>query len=373
MADRQGLQIESSVKPDATLELSLVERKVPDPGPDEVIVKVEAAPINPSDLAKMFAFGDIGRAEVGGTPDSPIVSVPLSPGAMAAARARVGQPIELGTEGAGTVVATGSGEGARALAGRVVSAFGPMYAQYRRVAAADCLTLPEGTTAAAGAAASVNPLTALGMVETMRAEGHTALVHTAAASSLGQMLIRLCRNEGVPLVNVVRSAAQVRLLRDAGAEHVCDSGAEDFESELTAALTATGATIAFDAVAGGSLADRILACMERAAGDGTYQLYGSWTHKQVYLYGTLNRSPTELRRTYGLSWGVGGWLLFKFLQQAGPERVRELRRRVSDELRTTFATHFGKSVTLTEALGDAALREYSRPTTGAKHLLVPHG
>lgn len=373
MAERRGLRIESLVTPDGTLEVSLAEREVPEPGPDEVIVRVEAAPINPSDVAKMFAFGDVGRARAGGTVDRPTVSLPLSAGAMAAARTRVGRRIELGTEGAGTVVATGSGDAARALAGRLVSAPGPMYAQYRLVAAADCVPLPEGATAATGAAAFVNPLTALGMVETMRAEGHAALVHTAAASSLGRMLLRVCLKEGVPLVNVVRSPQQARLLRDAGAEHVCDSGAEDFESELTAALAATGATIAFDAVAGGSLADRMLACMERAVGDGTFQMYGSEVHKQVYLYGTLNRAPTELRRTYGLSWGVGGWLLFKFLRQAGAERVAELRRTVVDGLETTFATHFSRSITPAEALGADALQEYARPTTGTKFLLVPHG
>jgi NADPH2:quinone reductase len=375
MAEWRGLRLESLVTPDATVVLSLADDVVGDPGPDEVIVRIEAAPINPSDLGVMFASGDVGRADFGGSTDRSVVKVPLSDGAMNAVRARVGQSLPVGNEGAGTVVAAGSGEAARALEDRLVAVSGGgMYSQLRRVRVADCLPLPDGATAAEGAASFVNPMTVLGMVETMRDEGHRALVHTAAASSLGRMLVRLCKEEAIPLVNVVRSPEQVELLRKAGAEYVCDSSGHAFDEELTAALKETGATIAFDAVGGGSLADRILDCMERAISEGAeFRRYGSTVHKQVYTYGGLDMSPTMLRRTYGMSWGVGGWLMPNFLQQARPERVEEMRRRVAEGLTTTFATEFTDTATLTEALKPHMFAAYSRPKTGTKFLITPNG
>jgi len=374
MASWRGVRMESLVTPEATVEISLAEGEVREPSPDEVIVRVEAAPINPSDLGVMLALGDPGRAEFGGSDECPVVTVPLSPGAFKAVGARVGKPVPLGNEGAGTVVAAGSGDLAQSLSGRLVAVSGGgLYSEYRRASASACLPLPDGITAAQGAAAYVNPVTALGMVETMRSEGHEGLVHTAAASGLGQMLVRLCAEEGVPLVNVVRSPAQVALLREAGAEYVCDSSSENFESELTAALQETGATLAFDAVAGGNLADRILACMERAISAGAeYDIYGADVHKQVYLYGNLDRSATELRRTYGMSWGVAGWLMPRFLQRAGRERVAQLRERVAAGLTSTFATNFTDRVSLAEALKPEAFTAYGRPNTGTKFLVTPN-
>jgi NADPH:quinone reductase-like Zn-dependent oxidoreductase len=365
--------MQSLVTADATVEVSLAEGEVREPGPDEVIVRVEAAPINPSDLGVMFALSDVSRAEFGGSDDRPVVTVPLSPGVFKAVGARVGKPIPLGNEGAGTVVAAGGGA-AKALEGRLVAvAGGGLYSEYRRAQARDCLPLPEGATAAQGAASYINPMTALAMVETMRSEGHDALVHTAAASALGQMLARLCAEEGIPLVNIVRSAAQVKLLREAGADHVCDSSSEEFETELTAALRETGATLAFDAVGGAGLADRILACMERAISAGAeYDVYGADVHKQVYLYGNLDRSATELGRTYGMSWGVGGWLMPRVLQRAGRERAGQMREKLAAELTSTFATNFTDSVTLADALGQEAVARFGRPRTGTKFLITPN-
>jgi NADPH:quinone reductase len=369
----RGLQLRSLVTEDLTVEVSLVEVAVPSPGPDEVLVRVEAAPINPSDLAVLFAGADIAAAEVSGTPDRPVVTAPLSADAARAAEARVGQSMPVGNEGAGTVVAAGGSDAAQALLGSVVAVYGgAMYAQYRCVDAAACLALPAGAPAAAGAASFVNPMTVLGMVETMRAEGHTALVHTAAASTLGQMLLRYCREEGVPLVCIVRSREHVELLRGAGAEHVCDSSAESFEEDLTRACAATDATLAFDAIGGGRLAGRILACMEAAITAGAaFARYGSATHKQAYLYGHLDPGPTEIDRSFGMAWGVGGWVLPNFLARAEPEQVARMRSRVADGLSTTFATRFTAEVTLAGAFELDAIRVYGRPATGTKYLITP--
>jgi hypothetical protein len=315
------------------------------------------------------------RAIAGGTPDRPVVTAPLPPAAVRAAAARAGQPLPAGNEGAGTVVAAGASDTARALLGKMVAvAGGAMYSQYRCVGAAACLELPDGARAADGAAAFVNPMTALGMVETMRMEGHTALVHTAAASNLGQMLSRLCIEEQIPLVNIVRSPAQAELLRAAGATWVCDSTSGIFTGDLTEALRATMATIAFDAIGGGTLAGRILACMEAAISAGAeFSRYGSSVHKQLYIYGGLDRGPTELTRSFGMAWGVGGWLLTPFLQKAGPEKVADLRRRVAAGLTTTFASQYTDQVSLAGALQLDAIAVYSRQATGQKYLITPNG
>jgi len=369
----RGLQLRSLVTEHQTVEVSLVEADVPSPGPNEVLVRVEAAPINPSDLGVLFAGADIAAVEVSGTPDRPVVTAPLSEGAARAAEARVGESLPVGNEGAGTVVAAGGAEAAQALlGGRVALYGGAMYAQYRCVNADACLALPPGASAAAGAASFVNPMTVLGMVETMRAEGHTALVHTAAASTLGQMLLRYCREEGVPLVCIVRSPEHVELLRGAGAEHVCDSSAESFEEDLKRACAATGATLAFDAIGGGRLAGRILACMEAAIAAGSaFARYGSATHKQAYLYGHLDRGPTEIDRSFGMAWGVGGWVLPNFLARAQPDQVARIRSRVAEGLSTTFATRFTAEVTLAGALTRDAISVYGRPATGIKYLITP--
>jgi len=312
----QALQMRSLVTNSQTVEVSLEEVEVPDPGPHQVLLRVEAAPINPSDLGYLFAGADLTRASASGTPDRPVVVAPLADGAARAAAARVGESMPVGSEGAGTVVGAGDGDVARALLGKVVAvAGGAMYSQYRIADTAACLELPEGTRPAEAAASFVNPMTALGMVETMRMEGHTALAHTAAASNLGQMLNRVCLQEQIPLVNIVRSPAQADLLRDAGAAHVCDSSTDGFVEDLVEAFRATSATLAFDAIGGGSMAGRILAAMEAALSSGAeFSRYGSVVHKQVYIYGGLDRGPTELARSYGMAWGVGGWLLTSLLQ-----------------------------------------------------------
>jgi len=287
---------------------------------------------------------------------------------------RVGQSLAAGNEGAGTVVAAGASSEAQALLGRRVAGIGgEMYAQYRVLPVPSCLPLPEGASAADGASCFVNPLTALGMVETMRAEGHSALVHTAAASNLGQMLNRICLKDGVGLVNIVRKPEQAALLRDQGAVHVVDSSSADFEERLTDALAATGATIGFDATGGGTLGGQILGCMEAALlrKPGGYSRYGTSTHKQVYLYGGLDLSPTTFRRTFGMAWGMGGWLLFPFLQRAGAATTQRLKQRVADELKTTFASHYSHEVSLAGALSAEAIAGYGRRATGEKYLIRP--
>jgi NADPH:quinone reductase len=370
----RALELRSLVTTAQTVELSLAEVSVPAPEPHQVVVRVEAAPINPSDLGLLFAGADLGRVTAAGTPGRPVVTAPLPAGAARAAAARAGQSLPAGNEGAGTVVAAGSSDAAQALLGRAVAiAGGGMYAQYRCVAAAACLELPAGATAADGAGAFVNPMTALGMIETMRMEGHTALVHTAAASNLGQMLNRLCLEEQVPLVSIVRSAAQADLLRAAGATWVCDSTAAPFTAGLTEALSATKATIAFDAIGGGRLASQILTAMEAALSAGAeFSRYGSPVHKQVYIYGGLDRGPTELTRGFGMAWSVGGWLLTPFLQKAGRERVASMRQRVAAGLTTTFASRYTGEVSLAGALGLDAIAAYGRQATGRKYLITPN-
>jgi NADPH:quinone reductase-like Zn-dependent oxidoreductase len=369
-----ALQLRSLVRDDQQVELSLETVEVPEPGPGEVVVRVEAAPINPSDLGLLLAGADVTAAVSSGPADRPVVTAPLPDAAMRAMKQRVGIPMPVGNEGSGTVVAAGSSAAAGALLGKTVAvAGGGMYAQYRCIDASLCLELPEGTRPADGASAFVNPMTALGMVETMRRENHLALVHTAAASSLGQMLNRLCIAEQVPLVSIVRRHEQQELLTSAGARYVCNSTSPDFTGELTAALQATGATLAFDATGGGKLASQILACMEAAvsAAAGSYSRYGSAVHKQVYIYGSLDRGPTELTRSFGMAWGVGGWLLTPFLQKIGPDGVERLRRRVAGELTTTFASSYSGQISLAGALQPETIAAYARQATGSKYLIIP--
>ena len=370
-----GSELRSLVTAQGMLELSLEQVPVPEPGPDEVIVRVEAAPINPSDLGLLFAGADMTAATASGGPDRPVVTAALSPAAMRALAARVGRPLTPGNEGAGTVVAAGSSAPARALLGRTVAvAPGGMYSQYRRVPAGQCLELPEGVTPAEGASSFVNPLTALGMLETMRAQGHTGLVHTAAASNLGQILNRLCLEEGVPLVNIVRKPEQERILRALGAEHVLNSTSPTFADDLAQALTQTSATLAFDAIGGGELAGQILGGMEAAAAKNAsaYSTYGSATHKQLYIYGGLDRSPTILKRNFGMTWGIGGWLLSPFLKSIGPAKLRELQERVGAGLKTTFASTYTREISLTGVLQPEAYLAYMRNATGEKYLVAPH-
>ncbi len=369
-----ALQLRSLVTPDQTVRLSLEAVAVPEPGPTEVLIHVEASPINPSDLGLLLAGADVAAAVVSGPPDRPVITAPLPDAAMRAAASRAGVPMPVGNEGAGTVVAAGSSPAAQALLGKTVAAAGGgMYAQYRSVDVALCLELPAGTRAVDGASSFVNPMTALGMVETMRLENHTALVHTAAASNLGQMLNRLCIDEQVPLVSIVRRPEHVDLLRSAGAAYVVNSTAPDFMADLTAAVKATTATLGFDATGGGRLASQILTCMEAAASAaaGGYSRYGSTVHKQVYIYGSLDRGPTELTRNFGMAWGVGGWLLTPFLQRIGMDGVARLRGRVAAGLTTTFASTYTDEVSLAGALAIDAVTAYSRQATGQKYLIIP--
>jgi NADPH:quinone reductase len=367
-------QLRSLVTPDGTLELSIVLVPTPTPADHEVLVRVEAAPINPSDLGLLLAMADVDRAVASGTAEQPLVTAPISARVLQALTARVGESLAVGNEGCGVVVAAGSNADVQAMLGkRVAMAGGATYAEYRNVAGMMCMVLPDDATPQQGASCFVNPLTALGMVETMRMEGHTALVHTAAASNLGQMLNRICLADGVPLVSIVRRPEQVAILRGQGAEHVVDSSSPTFIDDLTTALVTTGATLAFDATGGGTLASDILSCMESAANARatTYSRYGSDVHKQVYIYGGLDRSPTTLTRTFGMAWSIGGWLLTPFLGKLGVEGMIRLRERVVAELTTTFASTYTDEVSLAGALDLDAIRQYARQATGQKYLIRP--
>ncbi|HTO11192.1 MAG TPA: zinc-binding dehydrogenase [Candidatus Binatia bacterium] len=371
----KGRQLRSTVRKDGIVEISLVTVAIPEPKPEEVLVRVEASPLNPSDQGLLFGGADPSTARASGTPDNPVVTASIPAAAMKGLTARLDQPLPVGNEGAGVVVRAGASPAAQALLGRTVGIIGGgMYAQYRCVKAGHCLLFPEGTTPAEGADWFVNPMTALGMVATMRAEGHTALVHTAAASNLGQMLVKICLKDGVPLVNIVRRAEQADILEKIGAVHVCSSSSPTFMEDLTEALAATGATVAFDAVGGGRLAGQILTAMEAAINRTAkeYSRYGSTTHKQVYIYGGLDRGPTEFTRAFGQAWGMGGWLLTPFLQKIGAEAAQKLRERVAAEIKTTFASAYAKEVSLARALALDEIAVYSKLGTGAKYLINPN-
>ncbi|MBR1127880.1 zinc-binding dehydrogenase [Bradyrhizobium iriomotense] len=372
---KTGLQLRSLIKASGELEISLVDVPTPEPADDEVVVRVEATPINPSDLGLLVGAADMSTAKASGTKQAPVITATVPQGAMRAMGARLDQSLPVGNEGAGVVIKTGSSDAAKALMGKTVAMIGgAMYAQYRTLKARDCQPLPEGTTAAEGASWFVNPLTALGMTETMRREGHKALVHTAAASNLGQMLNKICIADGIPLVNIVRSKEQAEILKKIGAKYVVDSSVPSFLDDLTAALVETGATIAFDAIGGGKLAGDILNCMEIAINKTAkeYSRYGSSVHKQVYVYGALDVRPIELPRGFGMAWGVGGWLLTPFLQKIGPADIGRLRQRVVNELKTTFASHYTKVVSLQEALDPANIAAYAKRATGEKFLIDPN-
>jgi NADPH:quinone reductase len=374
-----GIQLRSlvtsdGVSADGTLQLSLESVEVPKPGPDHVVVSIGASPINPSDLGLLLAAADLATAMATGTPERPVVTATIPPEVMKGLTARVGESMAVGNEGGGTVIAAGSSPEAQALMGATVGVLGgSMYSQYRVLHVSQCLALPSGTTPQQAASCFVNPLTALAMVETMRREGHTALVHTAAASNLGQMLVKICLSDGVELVNIVRKPAQAELLRSIGAKHVCDSSSPTFLADLTSALITTGATLAFDATGGGALAGQILGCMESAANATAkeYSRYGSMTHKQVYIYGGLERSVTTLNRNFGMAWGVGGWLLTPFLMKVGPDIGAAMRARVASEITTTFASHYSAEISLTQALSLDTLRAYAKQATGEKYLINP--
>ncbi len=369
------LELRSLIKSSGELELSLARIPVPEPAADEVLVRMQAAPMNPSDLGLLFGAADPGTARASGTATEPVVTATVPARLMPGMAGRADRSMPVGNEGAGVVVKAGGSDAAQALLGQTVAILGgAMYVQYRAIKAAQCLVLPPGTTPAEGASCFVNPLTSLGMVETMRLEGHKALVHTAAASNLGQMLNRICIRDGIALVNIVRKQEHEDLLRAQGATHVCNSSVPGFMEDLTRALVATGATIAFDAIGGGKLAGQILSCMEAAANQSAteYSRYGSTTYKQVYIYGGLDRSPSEITRNFGMTWGLGGWLLFPFLQKIGPAAAQKLRERVVAELKTTFASSYTREVSMAEALQLDAIALYSKHATGTKYLINPN-
>jgi NADPH:quinone reductase len=371
---RAALELRSLIKSSGELELSLVEVAVPRPAADEVLVRIEASPLNPSDLGLLFGAADMGSAQASGGPGRPVVTARVPEAAMKAMAGRLDVSMPVGNEGAGVVVEAGSSAAAQALLGKTVALIGgAMYAQYRCIAADQCLLLPDGATPADGASCFVNPLTALGMVDTMRREGHSALVHTAAASNLGQMLNRICMKDGIALVNIVRKQEQADLLKSMGATCVCITSSPTFLQDLTEALAATGATIAFDATGGGRLAGQILGCMEAALGRKMteYSRYGSNTLKQVYIYGGLDTGPTEFNRNFGFAWSMGGWLLFPYLQKIGPAAVQALKQRVAAELKTTFASHYAQEISLAQVLDLAMIARYNQRRTGEKYLVNP--
>ena len=370
----KALQLRSLIKSSGELELSLVTVDVTPPGPDEVLVRIEASPLNPSDLGLLFGAADMATArnEPGRAGAKLIADVPEA--GLRAMAGRLDQSLPVGNEGAGIVVAAGESEAAQALLGKSVAMIGgAMYAQYRTISAGDCLLLPADATPADGASSFVNPLTALGMVETMRMQGHTALVHTAAASNLGVMLNRICLADGIGLVNIVRSGAQEAMLRELGAKYVCNSNSETFEFDLTSALVATGATLAFDAIGGGKLVGQILTGMEAAIVQkaSSYSRYGSAVHKQVYIYGGLDTGPTVFSRSFGMAYGIGGWLIFPFLAKAGPEITARLKARVAAELKTTFASHYVAEISLAEVLALDKIAVFNKRATGEKYLINP--
>jgi NADPH:quinone reductase-like Zn-dependent oxidoreductase len=372
---KTGLQLRSLIKKSGELEISLASVAIPELAENEVLVRVEATPINPSDLGLLVGAADMTTVKASGTKDMPVVTAKVPEVSMKAMAGRLDESMPVGNEGAGVVVKTGASDAAKALMGKTVSMVGgAMYAQYRTMRAEDCLVLPAGTTAAEGASWFINPLTALGMTETMRREGHKALVHTAAASNLGQMLNKICLKDGIGLVNIVRSREQADILRKIGAKHVVDSASPEFMDELTNALVETGATLAFDAIGGGKLAGQILTCMEVAANKTAkvYSRYGSTVHKQAYIYGSLDPGPVELNRAFGMAWGVGGWLLTSFLLKIGAADGERLRRRVAAELKTTFASHYTQVVSLQEALQLSHIAVYAKRATGEKYLINPN-
>jgi NADPH:quinone reductase-like Zn-dependent oxidoreductase len=367
-----NLQLHSRISKAGELTLSLVETPVTPPGPGEILVRIEATPINPSDIGLLIGPADVANATYAGTADRPTVTAPVPARFMPAMAARIDESMPVGNEAGGTVIA--AGEGAEHLVGRVVGIIGgAMYAQYRTVKAKEAVITPEGTTPEQAASCFVNPLTSLGMTVTMQREGHSALVHTAAASNLGQMLNKICLKDGIPLVNIVRSADQAALLRGLGATHVVDSTDAEFMPKLIDALAETGATLAFDAIGGGKLAGQILTAMEAAINRNAkeYSRYGSAVHKQVYIYGGLDMGPTELNRGFGMAWGIGGWLLFPFMQKIGAEAAQAMRDRVAAELTTTFASHYSHRVSLAGALTREAVEGYNRRATGEKYLITP--
>ena len=327
---------------------------------------------HPSDLAILLASADLDTVRISGTGAERILTAKMSKGQAAAYAARFGQPLRVGNEGSGLVVRA-SGDASELIGQRVSMRGGSMYARFRRIAVADCLVLPPEATASQAASLFINPMTVLAMVETARAEGHSALVHTAAASNLGQMLAKVCLADGVPLVNVVRDEKQASMLRDIGARHIVDSSTDDFESQLIEAISQTGATICFDAVGGGSLASTVLSAMEAALlrSKPGYSRYGTDTLKQVYVYGSLDMAPTILDRSYGMAWSVGGFLLTAALRRVDRDGLARMQRRIAQEYATTFSSAYSRVISLADLLDADVLSSLAKMSTGQKFLVDP--
>jgi len=377
MSEQYSKEIRSKATSDGNIELSIAKVEKPVPGDDEVLIEVQASPINPSDLGLLLSFAaDVQNINVTGSGDDTVATMPVHPALMGSLKPRLDESMPVGNEGAGVII--DAGINAKDLIGKTVGlAGGAMYSQYRCVPAASCLVMDEGTTPKQAASSFVNPLTALAFVETMKMENHTALVHTAAASNLGQMLVKICKDDGIQLVNIVRKQEQVDLLKSIGAEYVCNTSDESFMDDLVTALVETGATLGFDATGGGNngeLPGQILAAMEIAANKNAteYSRYGSDTYKQVYIYGGLDQSPTVLKRAFGLSWGLGGWLLTPMIGKIGMEKFQEMRMRVAREINSTFVSSYAKEISFEEMLQPEIIREYAKQATGKKYLVNPH-
>jgi NADPH2:quinone reductase len=377
MSDQMSKEIRSKVTSEGNIEISIASAEKPVPTDDEVLIEVQAAPINPSDLGLLLSFAaDLETINVSGSGDETVTSMKIHPALMSAMKPRLDESMKVGNEGSGVIVDAGAN--VKDLIGKTVGlAGGAMYSQYRAVPAASCLVMNDGTTAAEAASSFVNPLTALGFIETMKMENHTAIVHTAAASNLGQMLVKICKDDGVPLVNIVRKSEHVELLKGLGAEYICNTSDDDFMESLVAALVETGATLGFDATGGGNngeLPGQILAAMEIAANKTAkeYSRYGSDTYKQVYIYGGLDQSPTILKRSFGMSWGLGGWLLTPMIGRIGMERFQQMRERVAAEITTTFASNYVQEISFEEMLQPEIIKSYAKQATGEKYLVTPH-
>ena len=377
MTDLKSKEIRSEITSEGKLNLSIVTSDVPTPGDDDVLIKVEASPINPSDLGLLISFAaDLNSISSQGSGEDTVTTMGIHPGLMQSMKPRIDKSMKVGNEGGGVIV--DAGKNVKNLIGKTVGvAGGAMYSQYRCLPAMSCLVMNEGTTSVEAASSFVNPLTALGFTETMKLENHTALVHTAAASNLGQMLVKICLADDIPLVNIVRKEEHVELLKKLGAKYICNTSDENFMKNLIDCLVETGATLGFDATGGGNegkLAGQILSAMEVAANKNAteYSRYGSDTYKQVYIYGGLDPTPTVLNRSFGLSWGLGGWLLTPFIGRVGTEKFQEMRERVAKEITTTFASSYTKEVSLEEMLEPDAIKTYAKQATGTKYLVTPH-